>query len=54
MLESIFKSDYNGMQLSAEHRGAAFTAKATYYTFGKGLEDVDYQGGGLPAVQNSN
>jgi hypothetical protein len=53
VLESIFKSDYNGMQLSAEHRGAAFTAKA-YYTFGKGLEDVDYQGGGLPAVQNSN
>jgi hypothetical protein len=53
VLESTFKSDYNGMQLSAEHRGAAFTAKA-YYTFGKGLEDVDYQGGGLPAVQNSN
>ena len=53
VLESTFKSDYNGMQLSAEHRGAAFTARA-YYTFGKGLEDVDYQGGGLPAVQNSN
>ena len=39
--------------MSAEKRGARFSAKA-YYTFGKALEDVDYQGGGLPAVQNSN
>ena len=53
VLESIFKSDYNGLQLSAERRGIRFSAKA-YYTFGKALEDVDYQGGGLPAVQNSN
>ena len=53
VLESIFKSDYHGMQLSAERRGNRFSAKA-YYTFGKALEDVDYQGGGLPAVQNSN
>jgi len=53
VLESIFSSDYHGLQLSAERRGARFSARA-YYTFGKALEDVDYQGGGLPAVQNSN
>lgn len=53
VLESIFNSDYHGLQLSAEKRGANFSAKA-YYTFSKALEDVDYQGGGLPAVQNSN
>jgi hypothetical protein len=53
VLESIFSSDYHGLQLSGERRGARFSAKA-YYTFGKALEDVDYQGGGLPAVQNSN
>jgi hypothetical protein len=53
VLESIFTSDYHALQLSAERRGARFSSKA-YYTFGKALEDVDYQGGGLPAVQNSN
>jgi hypothetical protein len=53
VLESIFTSDYHGLQLAAERRGARFSARA-YYTFGKALEDVDYQGGGLPAVQNSN
>jgi TonB dependent receptor-like, beta-barrel len=53
VLESIFSSDYHGLQLSAERRGGRFSAKA-YYTFGKALEDVDYQGGGLPALQNSN
>ncbi len=53
VLESIFNSDYHALQLSAERRGARFSAKA-YYTFGKAMEDVDYQGGGLPAVQNSN
>ena len=53
MLESTFTSDYHALQLSAERRGSHFSAKA-YYTFGKALEDVDYQGGGLPAVQNSN
>jgi hypothetical protein len=53
VLESIFGSDYHGLQLSAERRGTRLSAKA-YYTFGKALEDVDYQGGGLPAVQNSN
>jgi hypothetical protein len=53
VLESIFASDYHGLQLSAERRGSRFSAKA-YYSFGKALEDVDYQGGGLPAVQNSN
>jgi hypothetical protein len=53
VLESIFSSDYHALQLSAEKRGTRFSAKA-YYTFGKGLEDIDYQGGGLPAVQNSN
>jgi len=53
VLESIFASDYHGLQLAAEKRGAHFSAKA-YYTFSKALEDVDYQGGGLPAVQNSN
>ena len=53
VLESTFTSDYHGLQLSGERRGARFSARA-YYTFGKALEAVDYQGGGLPAVQNSN
>jgi hypothetical protein len=53
VLESIFASDYHALQFSAERRGTRFSAKA-YYTFGKALEDLDYQGGGLPAVQNSN
>jgi carboxypeptidase family protein len=53
VLQSTFKSDYHGLQLSGERRGTHFSAKA-YYSFGKALEDVDYQGGGLPAVQNSN
>jgi hypothetical protein len=53
VLESIFNSDYHGLQITADKRGARFSAKG-YYTFGKALEDLDYQGGGLPAVQNSN
>lgn len=53
VLESIFNSDYHGLQMSGEKRGATFSVKASY-TFGKALEDLDYQGGGLPAVQNSN
>jgi hypothetical protein len=53
VLESIFNSDYHALQVSAEKRGTRFSGKA-YYTLGKALEDVDYQGGGLPAVQNSN
>ncbi len=53
VLESIFTSDYHGLQLTAEKRGSRFSGKA-YYSFGKALEDLDYQGGGLPAVQNSN
>jgi Carboxypeptidase regulatory-like domain len=53
VLESIFTSDYHGLQLTAEKRGARFNGKA-YYSFGKAVEDLDYQGGGLPAVQNSN
>jgi hypothetical protein len=53
VLQSIFNSDYHGLQLSADKRGTRFSAKG-YYSFGKALEDLDYQGGGLPAVQNSN
>jgi hypothetical protein len=53
VLESIFNSDYHALQMSAERRGRRFSGKA-YYTFGKAEEDLDYQGGGLPAVQNSN
>ncbi|MGH9384784.1 MAG: carboxypeptidase regulatory-like domain-containing protein [Vicinamibacterales bacterium] len=53
VLESVFESDYHALQMSAEKRGARFSAKA-YYSFGKAMEDLDYQGGGLPAVQNSN
>jgi hypothetical protein len=53
VLESIFTSDYHGLQLTAEKRGSRFSGKA-YYSFGKAVEDLDYQGGGLPAVQNSN
>jgi hypothetical protein len=52
VLSSIFGSDYNGLQLSAERRGARVSGKA-YYSFGRGYEDVDFQGGGLPGVQNS-
>ncbi len=53
VLESIFTSDYHGLQLTAEKRGARFNGKA-YCSYGKAVEDLDYQGGGLPAVQNSN
>ena len=53
VLESIFTSDYHGLQLTAEKRGSRFSGKA-YYSFNRALEDLDYQGGGLPAVQNSN
>src|SRR5262249_29787946 len=52
VLSSIFASDYNGLQLSAERRGARLSGKA-YYSFGRGYEDVDFQGGGLPGVQNA-
>jgi hypothetical protein len=53
VLESIFGSDYNGLQLSAERRGDRLSFKA-YYTYGKAEEDVDFQGGGLPTFENSN
>jgi len=52
VLSSIFTSDYNGLQLSAERRGTRLSGKA-YYSFGRGYEDVDFQGGGLPGVQNA-
>ena len=52
VLESIFATDYHGLQVSAEKRGAHFSAKA-YYTFSKALEDLDFQAGALPAIQNS-
>jgi len=53
VLESIFTSDYHALQMSAERRGSQLSFKA-YYTLGQGEEDVDFQGGGLPTVQNSN
>jgi len=52
VLSSIFGSDYNALQLTAERRGARFSGKA-YYSLGRGFEDVDFQGGGLPGVQNA-
>jgi hypothetical protein len=52
VLSSIFGSDYNGLQLSAERRGSRLSGKA-YYSLGRGYEDVDFQGGGLPGVQNA-
>ena len=52
VLSSIFSSDYNGLQVSAERRGSRLSGKA-YYSFGRGYEDVDFQGGGLPGVQNA-
>ena len=52
VLSSIFASDYNGLQLSAERRGAKLSGKA-YYSYGRGYEDVDFQGGSLPGVQNA-
>jgi hypothetical protein len=53
VLDSIFSSDYNGLQFTAERRGTRLSARG-YYSFGRGIEDVDFQGGGLPTVQNSN
>jgi hypothetical protein len=52
VLESDFDTDYHGLQLAAEKRGAHLSFKA-YYTFSKSLEDINYQGGGLPAIQLS-
>ena len=52
VLSSIFGSDYKGLQLSAERRGSHLSAKA-YYSFGRGYDDVDFQGGGLPGVQSA-
>ncbi|MBK5257411.1 MAG: hypothetical protein JJE39_15400 [Vicinamibacteria bacterium] len=52
VLSSIFSSDYNGIQMSAERRGAHLSGKA-YYSFGRGYEDVNFQGNGLPTVQSS-
>jgi hypothetical protein len=52
VLSSIFGSDYNGLQVSAERRGSTLSGKA-YYSFGRGYEDVDFQGGGLPGVQDA-
>ena len=52
VLSSIFASDYNGLQFSAERRGAHISGKA-YYSWGHANEDVDFQGGGLPTVQNA-
>jgi hypothetical protein len=52
VLSSIFTGDYNGLQLNAERRGSRFSGKA-YYSFGRGYEEVDFQGGGLPGVQNA-
>jgi hypothetical protein len=52
VLESDFNTDYHGLQLAAEKRGAHVSFKA-YYTFSKALEDTDYQGAGLPAFQNT-
>ena len=52
VLSSIFTSDYNGLQVSAERRGSRLSGKA-YYSLGRGYEDVDFQGGGLPGVQNA-
>jgi len=52
VLSSIFASDYNGLQLTAERRGSRLSGKV-YYSFGRGYEDVDFQGGGLPGVQSA-
>ena len=52
VLSSIFASDYNGLQVSVERRGSRLMGKA-YYSFGRGYEDVDFQGGGLPGVQDA-
>ncbi len=52
VLSSIFGADYNGFQMSAERRGTHLSGKA-YYSLGRGYEDVDFQGAGLPLVQNA-
>ncbi len=52
VLSSIFGSDYNGFQMSLERRGAHVSGKA-YYSLGSAYEDIDFQGAGLPTVQNA-
>jgi hypothetical protein len=52
VLTSRFRSDYHGLQVTAEKRGRHFAGKA-YYSFGKAIEDADFQGGGLPGFQSS-
>ena len=47
VLESIFASDYHGLQMSAEQRGARFSAKA-YYTFGRAREISTTRAAGCP------
>jgi len=47
-----FGSDYNGPPVE---RRATWLARVRqgYYSFGRGYEDVDFQGGGLPGVQSA-
>src|SRR5207245_3780661 len=47
-----FGSGYSGLQCSAERCAPRLSGKA-YYAYGRGYEDVDFQGGGLPGVQNA-
>jgi hypothetical protein len=49
LIQSIMGTDYHGLQITGEKRGARFTAKA-YYAYGKAMEDASL---GESTVQGS-
>ena len=53
MLKSVANAVYHGMELSAEKRMSRNFSFKGYYSFGKGLEDYDMQGGTRDLPQNS-
>jgi hypothetical protein len=55
MMETIFHTDYNGLQISVTHRFAHHFSASGYYTWSKSISDVPLEGG-TPggAIQNVN
>jgi hypothetical protein len=54
MLQSRANSAYHGLQLSAEKRMSRNFSFKGYYTFGKGIEDLDLQSSSRDYPQNSS
>jgi hypothetical protein len=54
LLKSVANAAYHGLELSTEKRMARNFSFKAYYTFGKGLEDYDMQGGTRDYPQNSS